>query len=135
MTDLDYIHKAIIESKGCEGDDFPYEYYCPDDFSVVINPEDWTIEQGWTYAEKQIPTQIKVPEGYELKIGTCNNADYSVVDGQFNLEIAGIADSCIVGFDVLENIIGITVYEEFDPSEADPITLNFKDLIFLGNKK
>lgn len=38
MTDLDYIHKAIIESKGCEEDSFPYEYIQLPDMTLDYNP-------------------------------------------------------------------------------------------------
>ena len=135
MTDLDIIHKAIIESKGCKGDDFPYEYYCPDDFSVTINPEDWTTHHGEANAQKQIPIQLKVPEGYELKIGTCNTENYNAGEMCFAMFIDEVSTNCYIELITESNIININADGEIASSEVEPVTLNFKDLIFLGNKK
>ena len=102
-------------------------------FSVVINPEDWTIEEGEGHAQKQIPTQV--PESYKLKIGTCNGQDYNVSEGNFTVYIDETGLDLEINLVEELNKIYILSYGEFDPFEVGSTTLNFKDLIFLGNKK
>jgi hypothetical protein len=117
-------------------DSFPYEYYCPDDFSVVVNPEDWN-DDDYPYAEISIPASLQVPENYKLILGSCNNVLYVIEEHSFYVFIEqGKKHYTIsVRIDFDQNIFYIMQMDTFDPFEVGPITLNFKDFFFLGNKK
>ena len=123
------------------GDNFPYEYVCPDDFSVIVQPEDWEIE-GESWARVELENPIQIPNPYNVKYYKCNGQvaydgeAYIIVDFGEEYEASVSLGIHIEDHKAFIYRVAIDIFSEIDdPSSITPITLNFTDLIFIGNKK
>ena len=131
-TDSDKIAPA-----GGGSNEFPYEYACPDDFSITIKPEDWDIDKE-SWARVNIET-IQLPNAYCGCVAKCNNVLYDSYTECFHeIYIPFIDDVGEVSFTIDNNKIthiNVGVYQTIDPSDIQPLTLNFTNLVFIGAKK
>ena len=121
------------------GDEFPYEYVCPDDFSVTVQYEDWEDIEEEPHCEINID-EIDIPE--DAKCYYCVNGEYGsnfesayvkIGSGKqyITVEVAPlIDDNKLSGFSLQSYEDGTTIIQQ-----ASPITFNFTDMLFLGEKK
>ena len=136
---------SVKNSEGTEivsgggGDEFPYEYVCPDDFSVTIQPEDWEISGEEANCHINIEP-IALPENCETyfyyvneNCGNQDNSAYIVLGNdkhQLYLEIYFLMLSGnFNGFGIIATGDITLIESEF------PYTFDFSKIVFIGEKK
>ena len=132
--------QGIADKVGISGgDNFPYEYVCPDDFSVSIQPDDWNIDEYESRARVEVVNPIQIPYPYKVEYWKCNGQTISGGEVFFD---EGFGEVCVRLGQFIEDHkkafidkVEAVIYNEFDPSSIIPLTLNFTDLVFIGNKK
>ena len=122
------------------GDEFPYEYACPDDFSVTVQYEDWENLEEEPYCEIHID-EIDIPENITTYFYCVNGSKGSDSECAYvkigsskqyiTVEVAPlIDDNKLSGFSFCGHERGTTIIQQ-----ASPITFNFTDMLFIGEKK
>ena len=138
-VDGSWVESDKIATPGSGTDNFPYEYVCPDDFSVTIQYEDWENVESEPYCEIHVD-EIDIPAG--AKYFYCVNGRKGDYFESAYIELG--SGKNILTIDVFpltdNNKFSGFAFQGWDDGEtliqqASPMTVNFTDILFLGEKK
>lgn len=142
-NDYEVIHEAIIASKGCEGNEFPYEYIEYPDMHLIYTPDDWDDSGEGDEHFWQIDKQVDIPnikneEPYKLfavgNISYKEQTDSSYLNDSSELPKNSFSFNNIIDtkflFDVNFNEYGLTLYiEAGEIKPTSPLYINISKLI------
>lgn len=129
--------KTLPSGKEDTEDAFPYEWICPDDFSITIQPNDWDTDDESEFYSINIDVDIPIISSCILESWYCNNvrrteSGDTTITTPWGHDVYVYLDK---NDEKIYKIVILSYDSSFNPSEVVPFTLNFTDLLFIGNKK